>query len=333
MDEMLFIQVIPRLRVWETRLLDKTKIDRMIDAPSAQEALKVLQETEYASSMNNIKRAEDYEIVLRSELKRVYNLLYSTAPIKEIIDIMSLRYDYHNMKTLIKAKLMSKDLSYLLVPIGTMNSEKLKSDISNEYYDDMRPIVREAVEKTLQHFSTTKDPQTIDVVMDGYMLKDTLITAQKLNNDFITKYVKSNIDLTNIRTLIRVKKQNKNKEFFNETITEGGYLDINRLNTLFIDSVDKIPDRLSHTNYSGILRQGIEAYNRDGNTSTLEKLSDNYLMGLIKDAKLVSFGPEPLLAYLVAKETEIRQIRIVMVGKINNVSSEFIRERLRDVYV
>ena len=38
MDIMQFTQVIPRLRVLETRLLDKAKLDRMIDSKSADEA-------------------------------------------------------------------------------------------------------------------------------------------------------------------------------------------------------------------------------------------------------------------------------------------------------
>ena len=69
MDKMQFTQVIPRIRVLETKLLDKAKIDRMIDANSADEAIKVLQETEYANVMTNVKRAEDYEVILSEELK------------------------------------------------------------------------------------------------------------------------------------------------------------------------------------------------------------------------------------------------------------------------
>ena len=73
MDIMQFTQVIPRLRVLETRLLDKAKLDRMIDSKSADEALRVLGETEYSNVMSGAKRAEDYEGVLSDELKRVYH--------------------------------------------------------------------------------------------------------------------------------------------------------------------------------------------------------------------------------------------------------------------
>jgi len=47
----------------------------------------------------------------------------------------------------------------------------------------------------------------------------------------------------------------------------------------------------------------------------------------------VTFGPEPLFSYLVAKEMEIKILRIIMVSKMNNISPDAIRERLRDLYV
>ena len=56
-------------------------------------------------------------------------------------------------------------------------------------------------------------------------------------------------------------------------------------------------------------------------------------MTIMKEAKFIPFGGEPLLAYIYAKETEIKVVRIIMVGKLNNISPEVIRERLRDIYV
>ena len=51
MDSMQFLQLIPRIRVYEKKLLDKAQIERMIDANTSEGALKVLQETEYAAFM------------------------------------------------------------------------------------------------------------------------------------------------------------------------------------------------------------------------------------------------------------------------------------------
>ena len=50
------------------------------------------------------------------------------------------------------------------------------------------------------------------------------------------------------------------------------------------------------------------------------------------DSKYIVFGPEPLFTYLVAKEREINAIRMIMVSKINNISPDKVKERLRDTY-
>ena len=82
MDSMQFLQLIPRIRVYEKKLLDKAQIERMIDANTSEGALKVLQETEYAAFMNEVRRPDDYEILLSNELVRLYKTMYeeSTLP-------------------------------------------------------------------------------------------------------------------------------------------------------------------------------------------------------------------------------------------------------------
>ena len=80
MDSMQFLQLIPRIRVYEKKLLDKAQIERMIDANTSEGALKVLQETEYAAFMNEVRRPDDYEILLSNELVRLYKTMYEASP-------------------------------------------------------------------------------------------------------------------------------------------------------------------------------------------------------------------------------------------------------------
>jgi len=77
----------------------------------------------------------------------------------------------------------------------------------------------------------------------------------------------------------------------------------------------------------------LEAFRKTGRLSEFEKIADNELMNLNKGSKNVIFGPEPLFSYLHAKEAEVKALRIIMVSKINKLSPETIRERLRDLYV
>lgn len=333
MDSMEFTQVIPRLRVLETRLLDKAKIDRMIDGDSANEALKVLQESEYANVMTGVKRAEDYEVVLSKELKRVYELMYDASPSKSLIDLMSIKYDYHNIKVLLKGIFLKKDLSDMLIPVGKINLSLLKHSIDNNNMADLPSSMRVGIEKTKEVFEGTKDPQQIDITLDNAMFEEMREIAKELDDRFIDKYVSALIDLTNLKTLLRVKKQNKNRDFLQEVIINGGAIDEDTLVALLNDAPENISNKLAFTNYNEIIKIGIEDYTKTDSASLLEKLVDNYIMDMMKEAKFIPFGVEPILAYVYAKETEIKVIRIIMVGKLNNISGEVIRERLRDIYV
>ncbi len=333
MNSMEFTQVIPRLRVLETRLLDKAKIDRMIDGDSANEALKVLQESEYANVMTGVKRAEDYEVVLSKELKRVYELMYDASPSKSLIDLMSIKYDYHNIKVILKGIFLNKDLSDILIPVGKINLSLLKNSIDNNSLGDLPSAMRNGIEKAKDVFEGTKDPQQIDIILDNAMFEEMKEIAKALDDRFVDKYVSALIDLTNLKTLLRVKKQNKTRDFLQEVIIDGGAIDEDTLVALLNDAPENISNKLAFTNYNEVIKIGIEDYTKAGSSSLLEKLIDNYIMDMMKEAKFIPFGVEPILAYIYAKETEIKVIRIIMVGKLNNISGEVIRERLRDIYV
>jgi V/A-type H+-transporting ATPase subunit C len=332
MDKMNFTQAVARLRVLETRLLNKVKIERMVDSNSAEDVLKILQETEYASLMGNIKTAEDYNVLLKEELKRVYALMYKVSPDRAIVDIMSLKYDYHNIKVLLKGRALDKDFSHMLIPVGTVDIEKLKFYIETMEYRDLNPIMKEGILKAEKNYEELKDPQKIDTIMDQYMYVDMLARAKDLKIDFITNYIKRGIDFSNIKLIIRLKKQEKNIKFFEEVMLTGGDIDDDILVKAFNEPIENMAIKFASSKYGEVITIGLEEYIRTGKLSALEKLSENFIMNNLKVAKYISFGPEPIFAYIAAKETEIKIIRIIMVGKLNNVSIDVIRERVREVY-
>ena len=333
MDVMQFTQALSRIWVLETRLLDKTKVERMLEANSADEVLKILGETEYANIMGSIKRAADYEEILSTELKRVYKLVYELCPVKEIVDLMSTKYKYHNIKVLLKGKFLEKDLSNMLIDLGREDLNELKRKIDTDNFRDLKGNVEKAVLEVISDFEANKDPQKIDIIVDRYMFKELDEIKKSLSYKFTDKLVNAMIDSTNVRTLLRVKKQGKGREFASEVLVTGGAISKDTLVAIINETPENIISKLSTSIYSDLIKEGVESYIATNSANLLEKLSDNYIMDLMKSGKLVTFGPERILSYIYAKETEIKIIKIIMVGKLNNITEEVIRERLRDIYV
>ena len=335
MDSMQFLQLIPRIRVYEKKLLDKAQIERMIDANTSEGALKVLQETEYAAFMNEVRRPDDYEILLSNELVRLYKTMYEASPLKEIIDVMALKYDYHNIKVLVKGKILDKDFSQMLIPVGMVGVNDLKSAINGEDFGRLPKKMEECLRKIFEKFEATNDPQFIDLIADQYLYAHIHEIANKKNikDKALDRYLTNLIDLNNVKTLLRAKKQDKNVNFFLDAIVPGGSIDASKFRSLYLDTIENIPNNLSSKEYSQVLREGIASYIETSSVSEFEKLIDNHIMGIMKEAKIVTKGLEPVLTYMYVKENEIKQIRTIMVGKLNNITKEVIRERLRDGYV
>ena len=225
MENEKYAEAVSRIRAMETKLFDESMLNKLIESPSPEEAIKFLQETEYASEIQSIKKVQDYEIILSKELKKLYDFLYKTVPDKDLVDIMELKYDYHNIKTLLKGKALNKNYDYLLIKVKPDYTEKIISSIQMDNYRDIPRIMGEAIQKAYSEFSITKDPQVIDIIIDSYMYKHMLIKAEKFEESFIINFIKLNIDLTNIKTLLRVKNQNRNREFLNLVLIPGGKVD------------------------------------------------------------------------------------------------------------
>ena len=64
----------------------------------------------------------------------------------------------------------------------------------------------------------------------------------------------------------------------------------------------------------------------------LDKKIDQILHGLMEEGKYQAFGPMPLVAFMFALEREVTNIRLILVGKDNQIDEEAIRERMRPIY-
>ncbi|MBC7240560.1 MAG: V-type ATPase subunit, partial [Chloroflexi bacterium] len=90
---------------------------------------------------------------------------------------------------------------------------------------------------------------------------------------------------------------------------------------------------LSYSPYSGVLEKMVALFEQGRNISLIEKLKDNYLITFMKQAKHVMFGIQPIVAFMVAKDMEVKNLRIIITGKQAGLSEDLLKERLRDVYV
>lgn len=333
MVEKLYLDIIPKIRVYEKRLIDNVKFNRMLDLENIDEVLKFLSETVYGENISDDINIYNYEQVLSLEFGRLFKSLKDIFDNKELINIFLKKYKYNNIKLMLKAKLLNVDLGDILFNIEDFDNEFIYTAIETENYSSLPDEIGDLVKKTLKDFEENKDPQRIDILIDKIMFGELLKESKNISSDFLTKYIQILIDVFNVKTLFRIKNLNLNRALFDDVIVSGGNIALSNLKMIFSEPKENILNRFSMTNMYKYIKEGLENYVNNDDLNILDKELDDYLMEYLKNAKIITTGLAPIIGYINAKENEIKNIRIVLVGKINNVDSDSIKRRLRKNYV
>lgn len=333
MVEKLYLDIIPKIRVYEKRLIDNVKFNRMLDLENIDEVFKFLSETVYGENISDDINIYNYEQVLSLEFGRLFKSLKDIFDNKELINIFLKKYKYNNIKLMLKAKLLNVDLGDILFNIEDFDNEFIYTAIKTENYSSLPDEIGDLVKKVLKDFEENKDPQRIDILIDKIMFGELLKESKNISSDFLTKYIQILIDVFNVKTLFRIKNLNLNRALFDDVIVSGGNIALSNLKMIFSEPKENILNRFSMTNMYKYVKEGLENYVNNDDLNILDKELDDYLMEYLKNAKIITTGLAPIIGYINAKENEIKNIRIVLVGKINNVDSDSIKRRLRKNYV
>lgn len=328
-----YLYSVTRTRTLETKLLDSAKIERMVEAKTAEDVIKILGETEYANSILEMKHGLDYETIISKEIENTYKYMREVLPEPELVDIFLLKYDIHNLKVLLKSTLLKEENDFLLRDLGTIPVSKLKEILKEKDFRILHPIITAGLEEIFKSFEGSPNPQMIDIILDRCQYNAMYRLAQKSRNKFLQDFISAQIDMMNVRSFLRIKEAELGRDYLIKVLLPHGSLDIDYFGKYLDDSLDVFRDSLWSKDFYSVLEEGLESYARTKTLTRLEKLADDYIFSIAKKGKYVAFGIEPLVGYLMAKENEAKIIRIIMVGKMNNIPNDIIRERLRDVYV
>ena len=328
-----YLYAVTRTRTLETKLLDSTKIERMVEAKSAEDVIKILGETEYANSISEMKHPLDYETIISKEIENTYKYMKEILPEPELVDIFLLRYDIHNLKVLLKSSLLGEENDFLLRDLGTIPVSRLKEILKDKDLRVLHPVVAAGLEEILNSFENSPDPQMVDIILDRAQYTAMHQLALTSKNKFLQDFIKAQIDMINVRSFLRIKEAGLGRDYLAKVLLQHGNLNVDYFNKYLDESLDSFRDSLWSSDFHNVLQEGLESYAKTRTLTRLEKLADDYIFNIAKKGKYVAFGIEPLVGYLMAKENEAKLIRIIMVGKMNNIPNEIIRERLRDVYV
>ncbi len=90
---------VASVRAMENKLLTKQKLMQMAEAKNAEEALRLLADTDYGKTQ--VRDVHDFEEMIQNNLEESYESIQKLIPNETFMNIFLFKNDYHNIKVLI----------------------------------------------------------------------------------------------------------------------------------------------------------------------------------------------------------------------------------------
>lgn len=325
-----YLVISARIKAMEAGLLTQDRMEQILEARSDEEAVKILQECGYPEL--DAKDPEALDAVLSAAREEMLSDLADGAPDPRYIEIFKLKYDYHNIKTLLKAEVMNTNPDSMLMDAGRVPVEELREAMTSGTLDVLPDRLAQAAAEAKSVLESTRDPQLSDIVLDRWCYRDMAALAEETGSEFLMGYVRTIVDSVNLRTLVRALRMGRNEDFLQDVLMEDGSIPAESILAVCAGRGSGMEELYAPTPFQEAAEEGAQAL-KGGSLTKFEKLCDDAVEEYLSAAQYVPFGEAPLVGYLAARETEYTNLRILLMGRGAGLDPEVIRSRLRQSYV
>lgn len=308
---------VGRISELSTKMLDSAQLRRIHEAPDEKSALAMLLETGYGGGLSQDQLNDsDIDYVIRSQLQLSRKTIWELTPAPELTSLFFLRVDTHNIKALLKARLLGREVPDILIDDGVIPLPLLKECINSKDYDPLPETYRKALNKIEAELQHDVDPLKFSAQIDGAMfthIKNVL--DQQKDHSFVRKYFSMLADFQNARSVIRARLLGWDADKLKNLLLDGGEIDHN----VFVEAFDLPKEQLAVKFNRGsngkVISAAVEEYVTTGNTPVLKKKMETASMNILRSAKWDMFSLGPIIGYLIGREAEAKALRVIFGAK------------------
>lgn len=318
-----FAYGVAHIRAHELSLLSNDNLESMISAANLGEAVRVLGDKGWDTESGDISE------MLLKESEKNWKLICDCLPAEHLLDCLIVENDFHNLKTSVKTAFTKEDPDqYFLFPC-VYDPQQVKEAIEKKDFSSLPECMGETAEKAYDVLARLGSGQMSDVIIDRQAMAIKLQLAEKSDSALLKNAVAMNVAAANIKIALRCVKTGKSLDFMKKAMSEEcPIINIETLQKKAVEGENAV------TSYLEGVKEFSQAASLLKESSTLfEKYLDDAIMDKVKEAKYTSFGVEPIFAYFMAREAEIKNVRVILSLKRNGISSDEIRKRVREAYV
>lgn len=324
MSEAKYTYAVARIRAMENSLFSSAVIEQLMALKSYDSCLQFLAEKGWGDPDTPMEA----EAILSKEHEKAWSVVKDLLKGDDaILNVLSYQNLYHNLKAAIKESMTSDTHGKIYFDDCAIGGKEMARIVSERDFGALPRHMSTAAAEAYETFLHTRDGQLCDAIVDKAALDAIYAEGKNAGDSIIRDYAESTVAVADIKIAVRSQKTAKTLEFMKRAMAACQSLSVDRLCAAALSGLDAICEYLEGTAYAG----GAQALRES--PSAFERWCDNQLIETIKPQKYNPFSAGPLVAYLLARENEIKTVRIILTAKYNELPEEQIRERIREMYV
>ncbi len=326
----------------ESKVVTSDHIEKMLKASSIQEALEVIRDTDVGSYFEEltIKNFDALDEHLWKYFVQRVNYVESFKFLPQDVLKVSrayiVKYDILNIKASLQS--ISTGKKSHMIPVGVICDNGLLDELSAiQNLDGIIELLcyckMGGYIPAIEGYEPTggiKSKLLAEARLDGEYYKSMLKMARGIKDgSVLSKAIGLLIDLTNLQITSRAIIAGIGTDAFECTIPGGYMITEKDIQDLLSFKLTDMPHRLENPQYKHVAEEILISYDKTSNITAVEETIDKYKFRLLKEIlspRILS--PLVMAWYLVLKEFEIRNLRLILKTIADGIPTEEIKEYL-----
>lgn len=318
------LYAVARLKMLRRHFLTTSQMQRLLSAPDYAQARLVLMEAAYLEG-----EQADWEKASAGRLLDASVLLKKLTPNQTVSDAFLLRHDIHNLKTLLKARILGTEPEGIS-SCGILDPEMLRHAVADHRYQALPPVMAQTMDALEKQIAVKVDPMAIDVLLDQALFTMMHKALAHAPSAAVKAWLRMKADFANLMSFIRLQRMVSSLSYSQVLVVGGG------IDTAKLLALESKPDKLIglyQTAYGKkIVLMAKSALEDSARTAALERELELLTQAPFAGVSRQIDSLDAVIDYLLTLERETAAVRLIMTGKRNGFSQEAIEERLRAGY-
>lgn len=316
-----------KIAALEQDFLSSAFLDNLAELYGSEALLRGLSETPYREHFQTLEDLQNAESILSEIWQRRFEDIRSVCPSQRIPDLFLLDAEFQNFKSYLKERYF--DLPQTRQPTGRFTAEEYE-----RLLEGLESPVSELFALGTARFQAEVErgqasPITVDWIFDAIYLGRHVEQGAATGSPIVADYTRTVAELKTAEIVLRAEGEDIHTDKLRSLFLANLPADLAALAESILEGEDETKlDALRGRLSEGQIRTITQEAERTSRCEALVREVRRRSFDLTGPARMVTFGPERVFAFLLELQNELSNLKLVIYGKLCFLESGLIRRRI-----